>query len=229
MNFEQLVDLFRANSNCRYGEFNSRIVNSGVETIGCTVPFVRDVAKKCNLTADEALALPTRTYYEIDLLKGMIVSSTKMPFERKREYLTKFADTIENWAVCDVNTVKVPPEERRMYLEFFRQMCASEKTFVCRYGIVNLIANFIDAEYVGKVFDSLLLVQSWGQYYVDMAVAWLVATAMAKCRNETVEFLRGDARTILNVFSYNKALQKIRDSLRISKEDKQLTKTLKRR
>ncbi len=228
MNFHQIIAEFHNVSNKKYDEFNSKIINSGVPTIGCTSPNIRKIAAKCGLSCEEALALPEHVYYELDFLKGIVVSKAKLPFEIKKTYLLQFADTIENWAVCDGNTVKVKKSEQEKYLKLFSEMCASQTEFVCRYGVVNLMANFLDEEHVSRVFDVLKSISQWGNYYVDMAVAWLVATAMAKCRNQTVEFLSGEARSVLNVFSYNAALQKIRDSFRVSAEDKLWTKTLKR-
>lgn len=228
MNFEQIVAEFRNVSDRKYDEFNSPIINSSVPTIGCRIPDIRIIAARCSLTCEEALSLPIHAYYEVDFLKGAVVSKARIPFERKRQYLLQFADTIENWAVCDGNVVKVSKPEKAKYFELFSEMCKSDRPFVCRYGIVCMMSNFLNEEYICSVFDALKTVSLWGSYYVDMAVAWLVATAMGKVRKQTVEFLEGDARIVLNVFSYNKSLQKIRDSERISAEDKIWTKALRR-
>lgn len=224
-NYNQLLEYLKSNSNDKFDEFNSKIVNSGIPTIGCTVPFVRQTAKACSL--DFALSLPINQYVEIDLLRGVAVSNAKMPFETKSKLLLTFAETIENWAVCDCSTVKPKQSEREDYFAFFCKLLSSKHTFVCRYGVVNLLANYLDDGHIEKVFSALSNITLWGEYYVDMAVAWLVATAMAKCRNQTVEYMEGSARKILNKFAYNRALQKMRDSLRVSKEDKQWTYTLK--
>lgn len=228
ISYEQLILEFQKASERKYDEFNSSIINSGVPTIGCRVPVIRKIAKNSGLSCAEALSLPVHAYYELDFFKGIVVAKAKMPFECKKTYLSQFADTIENWAVCDGNTVKVKQCEKEQYFDFFSQMCASEKPFVCRYGVVNLMANYLDEQYVLRTFDVLNNVVCWGNYYVDMAVAWLVATAMAKVRDITAKFLQGDARRILSVYSYNAALQKMRDSNRISPEDKLWSKTIAR-
>ncbi len=228
MNFEQLVLEFRSVSDKKYDGFNRKIINSGVPTIGCRIPDIRKVAARSSLTCEEALNLPTHVYYEVDFLKGIVVSKAQIPFERKKQYLLQFAETIENWAVCDGNAVQVKKSEQSKYFDLFLEMCKSDRPFVCRYGVVCLMVNYLNEEHIWRVFDALKSISLWGIYYVDMAVAWLVATAMSKVRKQTMEFLEGDAQTVLNVFSYNTALQKIRDSNRISCEDKLWTKTLKR-
>lgn len=226
--YEQLICEFQNASDRKYDEFNNKIINSGVPTIGCRVPVVRKIAASSGLSCEEALALPVHVCYELDFLKGNVVSKAKLPFAHKKKYLLQFADTIENWAVCDGNIVKVKQSEREEYFQFFSDLCASHHPFVCRYGVVNLMSNYLDHQYVTKVFDVLKHITQWGNYYVDMAVAWLVATAMGKVRNETVDFLQGDARQVLNIFAYNTALQKMRDSFRVSQQDKLWSKTLKR-
>ncbi|MCM1289202.1 MAG: DNA alkylation repair protein [Corallococcus sp.] len=225
MEYQQLLRVLRENSDGNFDEFNRKIISSSVRTIGCTVPFVRKLAKQTTLK--ESLSYPYHEYYEVDLLKGLVVSSAKMSFADKRPYLTEFAEKIENWAVCDCSTLKVPKNERDEYFAYFCDMCASDKTFVARYGIVNLLANYLDTEHVEKIFSSFCQVVTFGDYYVDMAVAWLVATAMTKCREQTVRYMEGGAKLTLNKFAYNKALQKMRDSFRVSPEDKAWTKTLR--
>ena len=54
---------------------------------------------------------------------------------------------------------------------------------------------------------------------------WLVATAAAKCRDKTMKFLESND---LNATTQNMAVRKIRESLRISKEDKELVLQFKK-
>ncbi|MCM1533792.1 MAG: DNA alkylation repair protein [Corallococcus sp.] len=223
--FEQLVEYLQENSDKTYDEFNNKIINTSLPTIGCKIPFLRRLSKF--YTVDDVAAFPVNKYVETDLLKGIVISESKLPFDVKSELLTEFAYTIENWAVCDCLTVKAVGRDREKYFDFFCKLALSDKTFVCRYGIVNLLSNYLDGRHISIIFETLKSVTLYGEYYVDMAVAWLVATAMAKCRSETKEFMEGDARVVLTGFSYNKALQKMRDSRRISAEDKLWTYSLK--
>ena len=225
MDYQSLIQTLVQNSNKAYDDFNNPIVNSKVPTIGCTVPFVRKLAK--SFAVEEVESFPVHAFYEVDLLRGIVVSNAKLPFAEKSLHLLDFAQKIENWAVCDCSTVKVPKAERPQYFEFFLGLLPSEHPFVCRYGVVNLLSNYLDGEHIEAVFAALKTVTQWGHYYVDMAVAWLVATAMAKCRNATVAYMEGEGRQVLNKFSYNKTLQKMRESYRVSPADKQWTYTMK--
>ena len=225
MTYETLIQTLLENSDKQFDEFNNKIINSGVATIGCKIPFLRKVAK--SITLSEVENFPVHQYFEVDLLRGVVVSTSRLPFAEKSAHLLEFANDIENWAVCDCSTVKVPKSERELYFDFFANLLPNEQPFVCRYGVVNFLSNYLDEEHIDKVFSKLATITQWGHYYVDMGVAWLVATAMAKCRDKTVAYMQSDGRSVLNKFTYNKALQKMRESFRVSPEDKQWTYTMK--
>ena len=58
-----------------------------------------------------------------------------------------------------------------------------------------------------------------------MAQAWLVAEVFIKFREAGLEFLQGDN---MLPWTQNKAIQKIRESYRVSDADKELIKSLKK-
>lgn len=225
--YSELLQIFQRNSSKKYNEFNRAIVNSGVPSIGCTVPFLRSCAKRYKHCFAEISALPIHACYEVDMLKGMALVLVELPFAQKLPLISEFVGTLENWAVCDSNTIKPNASESASYFDFFCELACDTRTFVCRYGLVNLLSSYCDEVHIDRIF-ALLGKVSYGSYYVDMAVAWLVSEAMAKCRSQTVVFLENDARRLLNVFSYNAALQKIRDSLRVSRDDKDWSRSLRR-
>ena len=136
MTYDNVLQELRQNGNAKPSGFNNNIINSGVPAIGCTIPFVRKLAKRCSLA--ETANFPVHNFFEVDLLRGITVADCKLPFSQKSLLLAQFADTIENWAVCDYSVVKVPRAERELYFALFCDMLASDKPFVCRYGTVNL-------------------------------------------------------------------------------------------
>ena len=63
------------------------------------------------------------------------------------------------------------------------------------------------------------------EYYINMVRAWYFATALAKQYDETVKILENNA---LNKWTHNKTIQKANESYRITKEQKEYLRTLKR-
>ena len=64
-------------------------------------------------------------------------------------------------------------------------------------------------------------------YYSQMGVAWAIATIMSKYPEKCLEYLQSNSCN-LNKITYNKSLQKIRESLKISDEIKILTRKMKK-
>ena len=62
-------------------------------------------------------------------------------------------------------------------------------------------------------------------YYVKMAVAWAVSVCYVKFPEKTRAFLENNS---MDDFKQNKSVQKIRESYRVSKEEKDALKELKR-
>ena len=79
--------------------------------------------------------------------------------------------------------------------------------------------------YLEKILESLNR-EFYQGYYAQMAAAWLLAESFVCFPYETCRFLTGDCR--LDAWTYNKALQKIRESLNPDKEVKEYIKSLKR-
>ena len=141
----------------------------------------------------------------------------------------QFVPLIDNWAVCDVfcggakwvgepgrgpkSCNKVPL--KRMW-EFLQRYLQSSSEFEIRFGVVMLMSYFLTEEYIGKVLLQMEKVRK-GDYYVDMAVAWCLATARAKFDERTQEFLRNATLTPSVIKKYE---QKVRDSLRVKKGTK---------
>ena len=63
-------------------------------------------------------------------------------------------------------------------------------------------------------------------YYVKMAVSWCIAEIGVKFNEKAMKYLSGDNH--LDKFTYNKALQKMRESYRIDKEQKEILKQMKK-
>ena len=88
---------------------------------------------------------------------------------------------------------------------------SGSREFEIRFGVVMLMSYFLVPEYLERVFEVLGKVR-YGDYYVDMGVAWCLATARGKFDRQTQEFV---ARAGLPAGVIKKYEQKVRDSLRM--------------
>ena len=168
-------------------------------------------------------------FFEEVMIIGMVIDLINVEPVRRLSLVEQFVPLIDNWAVCDVfcggakwvgepgrgpkSCNKVPL--KRMW-EFLQRYLQSSSEFEIRFGVVMLMSYFLTEEYIGKVLLQMEKVRK-GDYYVDMAVAWCLATARAKFDERTQEFLRNATLTPSVIKKYE---QKVRDSLRVKKGTK---------
>lgn len=84
---------------------------------------------------------------------------------------------------------------------------------------------FLDNEFKIEYNELISQVKS-NDYYVKMMVAWYFATALTKQYESTVPFIENNA---LDKWTHNKTIQKAVESYRITKEQKEYLRTLKRK
>lgn len=213
----------------KYREFHSRLI-PGVESIfyGVRVPALRKLARQLvkedwrgfvELAKDSSV-------YEFNMLCGMVCALAKCDFEEKLEYMEKFIPSINNWAVCDIvcgDLKDVKNHQERMY-EFILPYLESQKEYEVRFAVVILMQYFVTDEYINDVLKIYDDIRHKG-YYVKMAVAWGISICYVKYRDITLEYL---ASCNLEDFTYNKSVQKMIESFRVSREDKEMLRSMKR-
>ena len=102
---------------------------------------------------------------------------------------------------------------------------SSKSEFEQRVVAVMLMDHFLVPEYIDRVLAVYNSLKHEG-YYCKMGVAWGIATAYAKFPQETHAFLLENE---LDDFTYNKAIQKMLESYRVSAEDKEMLRGMKRK
>ena len=137
--------------------------------------------------------------------------------------IQKFLPYIDNWAVCDVLKPKSIKEHKQIFIDEIKNWILSKDTYTIRFGVVMLMTYYLDEDYQKEYLTYLLQVKS-DEYYVNMAISWFYATALAKHYDEVVEILKDKK---LSVWIHNKTIQKAIESYRITKEQKEELKKLK--
>lgn len=217
---EQLKEL-------EYQAFTARLL-PGVEPIlGVRLPELRKIAKKLAKDSwQEYLEQASNDSMEEIMLQGMTLGYARGTLQEKECYLGKFIPKIDNWSVCDscCATIKLAKEQPQEMWEFLQEYLHSEKEFEIRFGLVQLLNYYVNQEYLARVLKEIDSISNKA-YYVQMAQAWAVSICYREFPEETEPFLK---QNHLDDFTYNKALQKITESLKISKAQKEYIRSLKR-
>ncbi len=233
MNRQEIIcEDLQSLSDPKYREFQGGLIPGENRLLGVRIPVLRQYAgeiyAKCGKQADTLLQEIGDNYYETIVLQGMIIGmQKKIPREKLFAQIESFVPKIRNWGICDtfcagLKEVRRYPDET---WDFLQKYLRSDKEFEIRFAIVMMLDYYINEKYLERLFKASESVHHDG-YYVKMAVAWLLSICFVKFYDETLMFMK---KAELDDFTYNKALQKARESRRISKEQKEKLQAMKRR
>lgn len=212
-----------------FRKFSASLIPGVNRLLGVRLPVLRNLAREeVRGNWRELLANPAvEPYAEEVMLDGMLVGLARMEPEERLEHVARFVPRMDNWAVCDTfcSGLKFSKKHPALVWEFILPYLKSPRVYDVRFAVVMMLAHFITEDYVERVLPLLDGVRH-EDYYVGMAVAWAVSVCYVKFPALTLEYLRHSS---LSDFTYNKALQKIIESLRVSREDKELMRSMKRK
>ncbi len=215
----------------KYRRFNEALIPGAQNTsYGVRVPHMRGIAKEIAGGADWRGFLSIAKNdgaYEAKMISGMIIAYAKCGLEERLQYLKDYIPRIDNWAVCDTvcASMKWIAKERGRLYDFLLPYLSSTGEFELRFAIVSLMDYFLIDEYIDEVLQWYGDIRHDG-YYVKMAIAWGLSVCFIKYRDKTLGFL--NTRRI-DVFTYNKAIQKMLESYRVSDSDKTMLRGMKRK
>lgn len=210
----------------KFRDFTSKLI-PGVDKeliIGVRVPEIRRLAKA--LSADERkkfLSELPHKYHEENLLHGAILQLIKNDIGEVISETEKFLPYIDNWAVCDMSQSKLLGKYPDIVFGKACEWAKSEKTYTVRFAIDVLLQFFLDENFKSEVFSLAESIVS-EEYYINMALAWFWSFALIKRYDEALPIIESKR---LPAFVHNKAIQKARESYRISDGRKQYLNTLK--
>lgn len=133
--------------------------------------------------------------------------------------LDAFVITIDNWASCD--TLKFDKIEKPALISLSKRYLKSDRTFIRRVGVDIYFELYKDEKYLSCAFAVIDGLKDEKEYYVNACGAWLLSFCFIKYRDKTLEYLKSNDT---NAFIINKGIEKIRDSFRVSAEDKETVK-----
>lgn len=228
MKLNQLLrEKLQASIDQTYKEFHTSLVPGLTNMLGVRMPKVRELAKWAAKQEwqTEWEELSKGSYEEL-MIKGLLIGYGKLTLAEQTHYLQRYVPEINNWGICDCcsSTWKFMKKNQEYWFHFLQSYLKSENEFEVRFAIVSLLDHFINEIYLDKLFQIFDEVKHDG-YYVKMAVAWAVSICYVKFPSETREFLENN---MLDDFTQNKSIQKIRESFRVSREEKESLLLLKR-
>ena len=182
-------------------------------------------------------------YFEENQVHLFAVERIK-DFDECLARIEQFLPYIDNWAVCDGKSPKALLKDEAHFLERIQAWIKSNHPYTVRFGVNMLMNYFLDERFskehlklVAAIDENLFDDDSTGaaqtsvnatrptdRYYVQMVIAWYMATALAKQWDATFPYIKGRK---LSPWIHAKSIQKACESYRITDEQKKILRGLK--
>lgn len=222
---DRITDRLRALADEKYREFHSGLIPTVDKNsiIGVRIPEIRKLAK--SLSEDdrrEFIGILPHRYYDENVLHAAIISDIR-GFGDALEQTERFLPFVDNWAVCDLLNPKAFPKNRETVLPRIYEWLGSERTYTVRFGIVTLMRNYLDGDFKEEYPERVAMIRS-EEFYINMAIAWYFATALAKQWDSAVKYVE---ERRLPDWTHRKTIQKACESFRITDEQKSYLRSLR--
>lgn len=211
------------------GDFVARLIPTipREQILGTRTPDLRAFAKEVekNPQARQAfLGQLPHHYLEENHLHGFLLEREK-DLDKALQMVEAFLPHVDNWATCDTFSPKVFKKHAQRVYPYVLKWLDSGHTYTVRYAMGLLMGNYLEEDFTADMPALVARVQS-EEYYVRMMQAWYLATALYKQWDGALPILLEEK---LPVWTHNKAIQKAVESRRITTEQKEYLRTLKRK
>ena len=212
---EEIISLSGNNA-----ELYNKLNPTAKPALGVRIPKLRELAKRI-AKEDYKWFLENNPLdtFELESLQAFVIGYAKDDIHVILNYMREFIPTIHDWSVNDslCQTFKIARKYPKETFDLLMEFKDSKKEFEVRVVAIMLMSQFLNDEYIDKVIDVLDSLYT-DSYYSRMGVAWAVATIMAKYPEKCIAYMNS-SNNHLDDWTYNKAIQKMKESFRVDKAD----------
>ena len=227
----EIQQLLFAHKDTKYAEFVSKLVPTVAKEkfIGVRSPEFKKIIReiKSNLSESQIndfLQNLPHEYHDENILHVCFINNINDYYEYIQK-LEQFLPYIDNWAVSDSLGAKILEKNLQKLIIKIHIWIQDDKPYTKRVAML-----FLKKYYLHENFSEEYL--KWAceirtdEYYVNMMTAWLFADSLVYQWDTTIRILQEQK---LDIWTHNKTIQKARESFRITPEQKEYLKTLKRK
>lgn len=210
---EELKDALREP---KYKKFQGRLTRSSLPMEGIRTDKLRSAAIKlaAEYPLSEFIGIKPLTVEELTVI-GLIVAYKDIDIENKFDAIDYFLTINDNWFTNDtvISTLKNKSE---IYFKYLMNMM-HDGGWRSRFSITSLLWNFLDKEHIDTIFEGFYKI-NYGDYYVDMAVAWFLSKAYLDYQDKVEDFYE---TAPLNKLVLKTTVTKIRDIVGMPRDKKE--------
>ena len=228
--YQMLLDMLQELADEKYCQFQRKIIPGLNQLYGVRLPKLQELAQEIiagNWQEFLAVIAEKHDVHETVLLEGLVIGKAGLPLPELLQAVRYFVPKIDNWGVNDsfCAALKQVETAKTDFLPLIQDYLRSRKEYEVRFALILLLNYYMTKEDLPMLFSVCDEVNHSG-YYVKMAVAWLLSMCFVTDEKATVQYLK---KCQLDDWTYQKTLQKIRESTRVSDVSKERLKKLKRK
>lgn len=230
MKKNSIIKFLFENKDETYAKFQCKLIPNikPDSIIGVRTPVLRKYADKLFKTNDFNLDdflndLPHR-YFEENQIHSFILSKYK-DFDILIKKIYDFLPYVDNWATCDMMSFDIIKNNKNEIIPHAYIWLKSNRVYEIRFGILIFMRYFLDGDFKHEYLQEIIKIKN-NDYYVRMAIAWYLSTALSKQYDFAVKCLENQC---LDKWTHNKTIQKAIESYRIDDNIKSYLKTLRLR
>lgn len=225
--YNELRSQLASNADETYCEFAKKGIPSERPFIGVRIPIIREIVGRVPKDKIQKFIEVEPIAIEEVLARGMLIC--RLPYVDMLKEFDSQIGHIDNWCSCDIfcsGVSKLIKKHREEFLdEKVEGLLSSDSEFSVRVGLVLLKSSYVNEEYLNVIFDRVEMLAKREEYYVRMAIAWLVAECFIKFPAATTGYL---VASNLPKWTFNKTISKICDSYRVEPEEKELLRKMRK-
>ena len=224
--YQEFITCLKSQEDTKYKNFHKSLIKENINLIGIRTPILKKISTEIyHGNYKEFLNQIKFKYYEETIIYGFIICKIK-DIKEVFNYLNIYINHINCWAECDlfVSNLKIVNKNKETFIKYIDENITSTNPWQVRLCYVLLLSYYIDKEHINRIFKYCNN-NNIDNYYVKMAISWTISLCYIKYKNITINYLQKE--NTLDTWTYNKTIQKIIESTRISQEEKEYLKTLK--
>ncbi len=214
-------------SDDEYREFCMRGIPCDRPFLGVRIPEIRKLVKDIPKENLAEFLVERPVAIEEVIARGFAIA--RLPYDEMIKVFDSHIKLLDNWCTVDTFCAALRKTVKNHEADFLDQkvepLLESKNEFATRAGLVCLLDFYVKPDYLGLIFDRVESLKNRDEYYVKMAIAWLLAECFIKFPDETISYLKVSK---LEPWTFNKTLSKICDSYRVNPETKIIVKSFHR-
>ncbi len=211
----------------KYRKFSQKGIPCERPFIGVRIPKIRALVKEIPPENFAEFLKAKPVAIEEVIARGFLIA--RLPYDEMLGSFDSQIKLLDNWCTVDTFCAALRKTVKGHEADFLDRkvepLLKSKNEFTTRAGLVCLLDFYVKPDYLNLIFDRTEALKGRQDYYVKMAIAWLLAECFIKFPTATFAYLQVSK---LDKWTFNKTISKICDSYRVDNDTKEIIKKLRR-